>query len=687
MRGSTLLLLGLGCLTGCVGYGALDSGEVAETAPPPPDSKPSPGGGGCEGYTVASLRGYVFDEAGLGRPGVKAQLCIREGTSDRLTCLRPVDTDAQGAFFISVPDDTRCMGVAALRILAPGEAAATSYCHLDLSTGPDVVLPSPLTLFATRTPASRPEADPLDRTAHPVDFGDGLEVDIAPGRLYGGSYDQLSARRIDPTTPGLCFPEEIRAFDGLFAFAPEADVEGPGLAMRIATSEPPLTAVALYVLGGQGCTDAHGDLIPEAGWLDFGTGIVGDDGYIHVGAEGGLPCLSWFGYRVIRRGEDRAPPPPGAVPPADERPPPPDPPLGGGDAPDPTPPPADPTPPDPTPPEPPEEEEDPPPAVPPVDPPTDPPADPPADPPPGDCVYPPAGGGISLGGTMPVVEWPDAVDGAGNRVGFSLRDFHCDPAYERYSIVAFVVSTGWCSACPDYLRDVASQAQAIERAGGLVVIEESEDGGYSPIDSAGAARFLSRYIGNMPGLRVGGGSSQPTVQLIARSNIVQAYPAAFVVRRRDMRVISELRSAPGGMPIAQIAADPDRNWGAGADQAPQCGPADEEPSEPNNASNQAAALAVGQTVDGGICGADMDFYRINHNGPWTLDLRFRHSDGDLDVYVWDAARNQPLQQGGRPVGGESGDDDERFSWQGPATIGIIGYQGATSPYRLSLAGQ
>ncbi|MCB9546869.1 MAG: hypothetical protein H6706_13580 [Myxococcales bacterium] len=687
-----LLLISM-LLWGCAGHGVLgsegaDPGVLPDLAPP--SAKPQ-GDGTCRGYVVSSIRGKLLAEDGTGYAGARAQLCVREGTSDRLTCLRPEEADANGDFQVTVPDDTRCIGAAAMRVLAPGEPAAVSYCTLDLSGGPAVTLPEPLIIYSTRSPRSLPPADGSDQRAHTVDFGQGLQVDVVPGRLYGGSgspYDALTARRVDPGSPGLCFPDAVAGFDGLYAFSPEADVDGEGLSLRIATDEPPLTAVALYVLGGLGCTDAAGELIPEAGWMDFGTGIVGDDGYIHVGGDSGLPCLSWLGYRVIRRGEDRAPPPPGAVPPEDERDDPPlsqIPPAGGGDG-DPAPPPPDPG------------EEDAPPVPPPSDPPADPPADPPpTDPPPanpppanppagGDCVYPPAAG-INLGGTMPDVEWPDAVDESGNRVGFSLRAFHCDPAYERYSVVAFVVSTGWCSACPQYLRQVASQAQAIRQAGGLLVIEESEDSGYNPIDSPGAARFLDRLIGNAPGLRVGGGSSRPSVQLLARSNIVQAYPAAFVVRRRDMRVIAELRSAPGGMPIDQIAANPDRDWGAGADAPPRCGPADEEPQEPNNSAAQAGALAAGQSVSGGVCGADMDFYRVNHAGSWTLDLRFRHADGDLDVYVWDTARNAPLQNGNQRVGSDSNTDNESFSYQGPATIAVVGYRGATARYTLALTGR
>lgn len=690
MRARIGLITALGCLAlACDGTGVLEAGlpTVPPSDLPVVGGKPGVEGGGCRGTYVSSIQGQLVAEDGLGRPGIKAQLCIRDGISGGLTCLPPVDSAPDGSFLVTVPQDTQCIGGAAMRVLLPGQAAATSYCNLDLTSAPTVRLGAPMVVYGMNPPASRPDlGDPM--RPHAVDFGNGLEVDVVPGQLYGGvgQYEALAARALRPDAQGLCFPAEVAAFDGLYAFSPEVDVEGAGFTLRVRTDQPPLTAVALYAFGGLGCTDAAGRLMPETGWTDFGTGIVGNDGYVHVDAQNALPCLSWLGYKAIRGGEDRAPPPPGAVPEEDDLPPIIDAPDGREPEPGAPPPPTPPGEPEAPAPQP-----EPEPQAPQPQPEPEPQAQPEPEPQPptgdGDCAYPPAGG-LSLGGVMPNLSWPDAVDQSGQAVGFTLEDFHCDPAYARFNTVTFVVSAGWCGACPQYLSQVGPQLSAIDQAGGLVVFVEAEDRSYNPVDSRTARQYFSRYIGNGPGLTVGGGSSTPQ-RAISQSGFIRSFPSAFAVRRRDMRVIAELRSTPGGFDIAAIARDPERDWGAGAGNGgggggARCGPEDEEPSEPNDTAATAGVVRAGESFDGGICDGNMDFYSIQHAGAWQLDLEFRHSDGDIDVYVWDPATNQPLQQNGSRIGADSGNDNERFTHQGNAIIGVLGYRGATAPYRLTL---
>ena len=107
-------------LWGCAGHGVLgsegaDPGVLPDLAPP--SAKPQ-GDGTCRGYVASSIRGKLLAEDGTGYAGARAQLCVREGTSDRLTCLRPEEADANGEFQVTVPDDTRCIGAAAMRVLA-----------------------------------------------------------------------------------------------------------------------------------------------------------------------------------------------------------------------------------------------------------------------------------------------------------------------------------------------------------------------------------------------------------------------------------------------------------------------------------------------------------------------------------------------------------------------------------------
>lgn len=677
------LLIGLtGLILGaCDGTGVLESG--LPTTPPtnlPIVGKPGAGGGGCRGALVTSIQGQVVAEDGLGRPGIKAQLCIRDGISGGLTCLPPATSEPDGNFLITVPQDSQCIGGAAMRILLPGQAAATSYCNLDLSSAPNVRLAEPMMIYGMNPPADLPALGNPD-TPHTVDFGNGLEIDVVPGQLYGGaaSYGALAARSLRSDAGGLCFPPEVGEFDGLYAFSPELDVESAGYTLRIRTDQPPLTAVALYVFGGLGCTDRNGTLLSEVGWTDFGTGIVGNDGFVHVDAANALPCLSWLGYRAIRTGEDRAPPPPSAVPDEADLPP-------VVEAP-----PAGPQPESPAPPSPPEPEANPNPNPPEPEAPA-----PNPDPSPpeggegggndGPCTYPPAGG-LSLGGVMPNLEWADAYDESGQAVGLSLEDFHCNPAFDNYNVIFFVLSAGWCGACPSYLSQVGPQLAQIEQAGGKVVFVEAQDRSYNAVNSQQAYQYFSRYTNNGPGFRVGGGSSSPP-QAISNSGFIRSFPSAFAVRRSDMRVIAELRSTPGGFNMPAIAQDPDRNWGAGTGQSnPQCGPDDEEPSEPNNTAATAGTLRPGDSFDGGICDQNLDFYAVEHPGTWRLDLAFRHADGDIDVYVWDTNANRPLMRNGRPVGSESSTDNESFTHTGDAIIGVLGYQGATAPYRLTLSAQ
>lgn len=678
---------------GCEGTAVLESG--LPTLPPSDlpvvDGKPG-AGGGCRGAYVTSIQGQLIAEDGLGRPGIKAQLCIRDGVTGGLTCLPPVDSEPDGNFLVTVPPDTQCIGGAAMRVLLPGQAAATSYCNIDLSNAPNVRLAEPMVVYGMNPPATLPDLGDATGT-HTVDFGNGLEVDVVPGQLYGGAspYGSLAARALPPDAAGLCFPPEVANFDGLYAFSPELDVEGDGFTLRIRTNQPPLTAVAMYVFGGLGCTDPNGVLLHEVGWTDFGTGIVGNDGYIHVDVQNGLPCLSWLGYRAIRGGEDRAPPPPGAVPDEEDLPPIVDPPAGQDPEPGaPPPPPLEPEPqapppqPEPEPQAPPQPEPEPQP-------------NPEPDPPMGGngggggnggdlggpCEYPPSAG-LSRGGVMPNLEWPDAVDESGQAVGLSLEDFHCNPEFDQYNTITFVISAGWCGACPQYLQQVGPQLNAIEQAGGKVVFVEAEDRSYNPVNSQQARQYFSRYIGNGPAFTVGGGSSTPQ-RAISQSGFVQSFPSAFSVRRSDMRIIAELRSTPGGFDIAAIAREPNRDWGAGTGRnEPRCGPNDEEPSEPNNSAANAGTIRPGDAFDGGICDQNMDFYAVEHAGSWQLDLQFRHSEGDIDVYVWDPNTNQALQQNGNRVGSDSGDDNESFTHSGNAIIGVLGYRGATARYRLTL---
>ena len=79
---------------------------------------------------------------------------------------------------------------------------------------------------------------------------------------------------------------------------------------------------------------------------------------------------------------------------------------------------------------------------------------------------------------------------------------------------------------------------------------------------------------------------------------------------------------------------------------------------------------------------------VQHDGGWTLDLAFRHAEGDIDVYVWNPFTNNVLVGAdGARVGSDTVTDGEQFAFFGEQIVVVLGYEGARAPYRLHLNGQ
>lgn len=170
--------------------------------------------------------------------------------------------------------------------------------------------------------------------------------------------------------------------------------------------------------------------------------------------------------------------------------------------------------------------------------PTDPgdPSDPadPGDPPP-PCSYPAAGTLNGVGSVMPRLVWSDARRPDGTTFSFDLQQFHCEDVEHR--AVIFILTAEWCGNCPIYLQEIAEQADAIEAAGGLLVFLDLETSSYEPPSNARAHQYVSGYIGDQAGIRVGdGGSDHPG--LIYNAAIWSAVPGGFVVEKSGMTVVA-----------------------------------------------------------------------------------------------------------------------------------------------------
>jgi len=310
----------------------------------------------------------------------------------------------------------------------------------------------------------------------------------------------------------------------------------------------------------------------------------------------------------------------------------------------------------------------------------------------GSC-YPDYQGNINLelGHVWPPLSWDGAYLPDGSTTFFSLEDVHCDDeAWGQYSILIVIVGAGWCGACSSYAARMSQQAAAIDAAGGLIIYLEIEDSNYELATSEWAQEHLSRLIGTTPGIRVGDADGKvfglPSPGTVRGAGIATSLPTVFVVRRSDMSVIANQNVSNFDLPFIDIAQDPDRDWS----QPPRpefdnrCeGP--DEAFEPNDTAAEAKTLPTGERVAGGICADAPDFYQVDVQGEWRLEMALRHDVGDLDVFVWDVENDTAaIGVDGRPVGSEGAADLESFTHSGPAVVQVLGFNGASGSYTLTL---
>ena len=300
----------------------------------------------------------------------------------------------------------------------------------------------------------------------------------------------------------------------------------------------------------------------------------------------------------------------------------------------------------------------------------------------GGCPYPEYDTEISLGKAVPPMYWDNAHGPDGRPFAFRFDELACD---ESKNIVVLVLGAAWCGACSAYSQRLASEAPALEAAGVQIVYAELQDMNYEIADSAFAWEHLANIIGSAPGVRVGDADTKPGMNFLTTYAELAGLPTVYIIRRSDMKVITT-GDRVANFSLVDVAMDPDADWvNPGVpDFVGNCGAADEENGEPNDAADDATPLALG-LVEGGVCDATGDFYQIDHAGAWSLNLEFDASAADLDVLVWDPQTNEPLRIGGNQIGSENTGMTESFSHTGPALIKVYGFQQASGTYALTLS--
>lgn len=305
------------------------------------------------------------------------------------------------------------------------------------------------------------------------------------------------------------------------------------------------------------------------------------------------------------------------------------------------------------------------------------------------CTYPEPSGrsfntDLELGTVLPPVKWERAYSAMdGSISSLSMEDVYCSDEYNWVKTINFLISAGWCTACPSHLRAVRDMSDELREAGGLLVYIEVQDDDGEPADSDFAWGELSDLLGPTNGYFVGDKETQPLTRFFGRSPTIQAFPDAYVVRRSDMHILTslELNRSVGVLPLVRIAEQPDEDWTTIMPPPfeSSCVEGDDELSEPNDTPAEAGLIEPG-THQGAICSEAPDYYQIDVDGPWTFSVAFSHAEADLDIFQYAVG-----QSGGDPVNVSNGTSDmESISGSGPAVIGVFSYTRTSASYTITL---
>jgi hypothetical protein len=307
----------------------------------------------------------------------------------------------------------------------------------------------------------------------------------------------------------------------------------------------------------------------------------------------------------------------------------------------------------------------------------------------GECTYPEWDGQVGLGHILPPFSWSSAVQDGRTMDSLSTLDIFCGDEWQDVDTVIFVVVPEWVQWLIEYVMYIDALAPLIEAEGGRVIYVGAQTLEGNPISLSRTQTMLEDAAPQGSGIRVGEEDNNFDFALID-TPLVQHLPASFVVRRSDMRVIATQASrGTEHLPYVEIAQEPEADWSepGPATILPRlpsnCDEGDEEEAEPNNTPENATRIGLGE-VSGGICERRGDFYLIDVAGPWRLTLEFSHSVGDLDLILF--ADGQPMYDNrGSPLAAGSGTDNEVFDWRGTQLVYIYGFDGATSPYQLTIS--
>jgi thiol-disulfide isomerase/thioredoxin len=315
------------------------------------------------------------------------------------------------------------------------------------------------------------------------------------------------------------------------------------------------------------------------------------------------------------------------------------------------------------------------------------PAEPEPDPP-EPCVYPEASDPFAgIGDVMPRVVWQARENG--EPLELDLEQVYCGEQLEEFDSLFFVLVAEWCPECPEYSELVGSLADELEFNGAKPIFVDMETRDFELPTIESAENYVNNYTDK--GIRVGEADAEPAgfITNAEDDGLWEATPNAFFLRKSDMSiVVRQQDSTEFILPMVKIAQGLDLDW-SDPDNPPfvnNCASDGDEDSEPNDTVAQAAPLSSGDVVEGGICNAEPDFYEVDIEGGWRLDLEFAHFTANVDVFEVDEAGEIKVTANNLPLGSDTRTDDEIYIGNGPTTLMVIANDDRSAPYRLEING-
>ena len=305
------------------------------------------------------------------------------------------------------------------------------------------------------------------------------------------------------------------------------------------------------------------------------------------------------------------------------------------------------------------------------------------------------------GQVVPPIGWANAYRGDGSQTDFSFENFYCSDDYADRTVLILMIGAGWCQACSRLIQAyIDPQADELTNTlGAELIYVEIQDAQWEAADNRFAYEHLRKLINDGVGWRVGDletlirdGESMKTAPKFLTRQPNLMVPGVWVIRKRDMRLIATrdlaLMSRPGELPLALIAADPEKDW-----RRPppppfknECSAGDDEETSGalNNQPDQATPLTPG-TYTGGICDENPDFYSILTAGTWRLTVDIDRDLADLDVMVWDPENNTAaMDESGMFIGSFGSSQVETLTGEGPTLVKVFGLDGSSSAYTIRL---